>query len=96
MFTAEPVCSWAAYLFATRLRDRGCSAHPVFPAPSDFEGKVDCKTSGASRREIGKVRFGDEKRAPNKLVMPGLDPGIHVLLPLVEPARTWMAGQARP
>ena len=34
MFTAEPVCSWAAYLFATRLRDRGCSAHPVFPAPS--------------------------------------------------------------
>ena len=32
--TAEPVCSWAAYLFATGLRDRGCSAHPVFPAPS--------------------------------------------------------------
>src|ERR1700709_1438647 len=34
VFTAEPVCSWAAYAFATRLRDRGCSAHPVFPAPS--------------------------------------------------------------
>jgi hypothetical protein len=33
-------------------RDRGCGAHPVFPAPSDLEGKVSSKTSGASRREI--------------------------------------------
>src|ERR1700712_3061767 len=40
MFSAEPVCSWAAYLFATRLRDRGCSAHPVFPAPSILEGRL--------------------------------------------------------
>jgi hypothetical protein len=24
---------------ANRTRDRGCSAHPVFPAPSVFEGK---------------------------------------------------------
>jgi hypothetical protein len=33
------------------LRDRGCSARPVFPAPSDFWGPTKCKTSGASRRE---------------------------------------------
>ena len=32
-------------------RDRGCSAHPAFPAPSFFEGDNDMKTSGASRRE---------------------------------------------
>ena len=33
-------------------RDRGCSAHPAFPAPSDFEGaKSYLQTSGASRRE---------------------------------------------
>src|SRR5258708_40086645 len=33
-------------------RDRGCSAHPVFPAPSVFqEGAKLMKTSGESRRE---------------------------------------------
>src|SRR6185312_14643979 len=33
-------------------RDRGCSAHPVFPAPSDWRGPTKMQTSGASRREI--------------------------------------------
>src|SRR5437588_9333726 len=37
--------------FATRPWDRGCSAHPVFPAPSIFRGPTKCKTSGAMRRE---------------------------------------------
>ena len=46
-------------------RDRGCSAHPAFPAPSLFWRAIDsCNSSGAMRR--GK-----------KLVVPGLDPGIH-------------------
>src|SRR5439155_12540412 len=35
------VCS---FVCANRTRDRGCSKHPVFPAPSDFEeGKQRCK-----------------------------------------------------
>jgi len=35
------VCS---FVCANRTRDRGCSKHPVFPAPSDFEeGKRDAK-----------------------------------------------------
>src|SRR5947208_12669012 len=34
-------------------RDRGCSAHPAFPAPSIFEGgKRICITRAKSRREI--------------------------------------------
>ena len=34
-------------------RDRGCSAHPVFPAPShDGEGQEITHNSGVSRREI--------------------------------------------
>src|SRR3984893_5180579 len=33
-------------------RDRGCSVHPVFPAPSFLEGRFSCKTSSASRCEI--------------------------------------------
>ncbi|MEH2612543.1 hypothetical protein V1293_004832 [Bradyrhizobium sp. AZCC 1693] len=34
-------------------RDRGCGAHPVFPAPSEQEGgKFLKQTSGAMRREI--------------------------------------------
>jgi len=36
------------------VRDRGCGAHPVFPAPSDFRGQTKCKTPGASRRENAK------------------------------------------
>src|SRR5437879_5913533 len=34
-------------------QDRGCSAHPAFPAPSEFgEGERYLQTSGAMRREI--------------------------------------------
>ena len=38
-----PVCSCAVFVCAIRTRDRGCSAHPVFPAPSDWRAKVDAK-----------------------------------------------------
>src|SRR5882757_5430061 len=41
-----------AFFDAHCTRDRGCGAHPVFPAPSVFGGPTKCKTSGASRREI--------------------------------------------
>ena len=34
-----PVCSCAAFVCANRTRDRGCSKHPVFPAPSDWRGR---------------------------------------------------------
>jgi len=47
----------ASTLFCTR--DRRCSAHPAFPAPSFFErcGNY-CQTSGASRREIAESYSG--------------------------------------
>src|SRR2546429_3685603 len=32
-------------------RDRGCSVHPVFPAPSKQEGQTKMQTSGDQRRE---------------------------------------------
>src|SRR5437588_11360935 len=52
VFTAEPVCSWAAYLFTTRLRDRGCSAHPAFPAPSSLEeGQRNANLGRIARRD---------------------------------------------
>src|SRR6267154_2047268 len=35
-------------------RDRGCSAHPAFPAPSSLRDN-DMQTSGASRRENADV-----------------------------------------
>jgi hypothetical protein len=38
-------------LCAICTRDRGCSKHPAFPAPSDFFGRMILQTSGASRRE---------------------------------------------
>src|SRR3979411_2476050 len=40
---------------ANRTRDRGCSAHPVFPAPSVSRARFSCKTPGASRRENAKL-----------------------------------------
>ena len=47
-----------AFLCANCTRDRGCSEHPVFPAPSDFEGQTKfMQTSGAMRREIANVIF---------------------------------------
>ena len=42
---------------ATCTRDRGCSAHTAFPAPSFREGQCLCKTSGASRRENAEMRL---------------------------------------
>jgi len=42
------VCVFVCY-FCTR--DRGCSAHPVFPAPSVFLGRTNLQNSGATCRE---------------------------------------------
>ena len=51
-----PVCSCAVLFCANRTRDRGCSKHPVFPAPSDFRGgQTKMQTSDATRRENAKV-----------------------------------------
>ena len=57
-WTCMLVC---ALLCAHSTRDRGCSAHPVFPAPSHREGRATRHNSGASRRE-------------NALVYPPLGP----------------------
>src|SRR3954464_3126325 len=41
------------FVCANRTRDRGCSKHPVFPAPSNFRGgQTKMQTSGSSCREI--------------------------------------------
>src|ERR1700709_293086 len=63
MFSAEPVCSWAAYPFATRLRDRGCSAHPVFPTPSSLSegtrnGKLRASCAARTRAHVSQ-RHGE-------------------------------------
>src|SRR6266496_5136251 len=47
------VCS---FVCANRTRDRGCSKHPVFPAPSVSRGQeILQQTSGDQRREIAKA-----------------------------------------
>src|SRR6266542_2198122 len=44
-----------AFLCANCTRDRGCSVHPVFPAPSNFRGgQTKLQTSGVIRRENAK------------------------------------------
>ena len=47
-----PVCSCAVFVCANRTRDRGCSKHPVFPAPSVFEeGKRDANLGRNASRD---------------------------------------------
>src|SRR4029079_12719419 len=50
-----PVCSCALLFAQNRTRDRGCSKHPVFPAPSDFRRANEMQTSGSMCREIAKL-----------------------------------------
>src|SRR4029079_11153358 len=49
-----PVCSCALLFAHNRTRDRGCSKHPVFPAPSEQAGGSVMQTSGDQRRENAK------------------------------------------
>jgi hypothetical protein len=59
--SAEPVCS-CAFFCAACTRDRGCSAHPVFPAPSDFKGrKFQENLAQIMRRDRG-AAFGPSGR----------------------------------
>jgi hypothetical protein len=65
VFTAEPVCSWAHFPCASCLRDRGCSAHPAFPAPSSLsEGKRNAKPRAisAARRLVAVIRDQEDWR----------------------------------
>src|SRR3981189_1578476 len=55
-----------AFLVAHCTRDRGCSAHPVFPAPSVFEGKVFLQNFGRIAPRDREVVFSRR---------PGLAPG---------------------
>src|SRR6059058_1639379 len=75
------VCS---FVCANRTRDRGCSKHPVFPAPSLLEeGKPRCKPRAQMRREIA-VAYS--------VVIPGRaqrEPGIHRT---AEPVAKWIPG----
>ena len=44
-------------------RDRGCSAHPAFPAPSCcYRGRQSTQSSGASRREIARLCLRTNRR----------------------------------
>ena len=42
------------FLCATAHETAGAARHPVFPAPSEFEGATTMHISGASRRENAK------------------------------------------
>src|ERR1700675_955140 len=66
-----------AFLCAYCTRDRGCSAPPAFPAPSDFRWcDVLENLARIGRRDREAVCCEGRH---NTLVMPGLVPGIHVL-----------------
>src|ERR1700675_4642952 len=51
-----------AFFCANCTRDRGCSAHPAFPAPSVFEGGRFFNSSGAWRREDAELCSQMEQR----------------------------------
>jgi hypothetical protein len=54
--SAEPVCSCAFLFVHFCTRDRGCSAHPVFPAPSCYRGRqTDAKLGRIAPRDRGRT-----------------------------------------
>ena len=64
--TCMLVCSFVS---ANRTRDRGCSKHPVFPAPSiQEEGnevfKPRAKHAARSRNRVSVGRIGDKRNPP--------------------------------
>src|SRR6185436_14378340 len=71
-----------AFVCAYCTRDRGCSAHPVFPAPSLFEGERLFQTSGATRRGIVAsysvviVREGGRSSIPETLMIESIGRGV--------------------
>ena len=83
------VCSFVS---ANRTRDRGCSKHPVFPAPSNFEeGNEDANLGQfmSRDREVFFRRMGRAKRNPSPSAPPLM--GIASLHPSYGPAMTWRA-----
>ena len=57
---------------ANRTRDRGCSAHPVFPAPSVFEGKEFLAKLGRNASRDRESAFWMIVSTTNTAVVPGL------------------------
>jgi hypothetical protein len=55
-------------------RDRGCSAHPVFPAPSLFWGQMILQNSGAVCRENAYVRHRPRRRTIQYSEEPVIEP----------------------
>ena len=56
--SAEPVCSCALFICAFCTRDRGCSAHPAFPAPScSSRVAIDTKLGRIAPRERGRTSY---------------------------------------
>ena len=53
-WTCMLVC---VFLLHFSTRDRGCSAHPAFPAPSARQEGEFPQSSGAARREIAQLRL---------------------------------------
>jgi hypothetical protein len=63
--SAEPVCSCAFSLLRICTRDRGCSAHPVFSAPSVLKGvNVSGKNSRDMRGENAKLCLQGRSSCP--------------------------------
>jgi hypothetical protein len=71
--SAEPVCSCALFVCYLCTRDRGCSAHPVFPAPllgsrralSCFGRNEFAKLGQMLSREGGDVPDGERSSLPS-------------------------------
>src|SRR5665213_199859 len=72
--SAEPVCSCALFAMCIGTRDRGCSAHPVFPAPSDYLGQGYCKTR-AQRVARRRTRISSSLRGAERRSNPALSCG---------------------
>ena len=71
--SAEPVCS-CAHPLSHCVRDRGCSVHPAFPAPSCFRGQTPSRLGRIAPRDRGGMSFMKHNASGARLPFP--DTGI--------------------
>ena len=96
--SAEPVCSCAHFLCIDCTRDRGCSAHPVFPAPFLEGAELNLQTSDKAmsreREHISTLRHSGARavRAMVSNCAPGIDNPRARVQPKRSTANHWHRG----
>ena len=91
--SAEPVCSCAPFFAHTGTRDRGCSAHPAFPAPSILRGTMNLEMTRANHVARSRTHALSPRR-PGQASGASADPGPICGRPPSGKRRNWFSDRS--